>query len=817
MTEDKNPKKKAPPAAYRKRFVESDNRASFSKWMKDWQSENYFLNSIFGKKHEKYRLGRIVFCLFFSFIFAFLVSFELNLSSTVKYGEIANQTIRAPFDFEVVDQASTELSRQKASEQVPLVLDFFPNLYEKTLDQVRQIFAEQRSLLQKSKSKEITFVANHKPNFEKAVGVEVSERLYKWLYRNKFNFEIETAVVSALENWSTTYMIDQSLLKEGLEEGFALVRTVGLNGQVSEEEQKIDVSTIKPLMSYTKIESSLLSSSGLKAYDQKKLSEFIKPLRLPNLSVNRALYSQRKTKAVKKVLPVVISIKQNQVILTEGSLIQDQDVLLLNEVLKIKNSFKKRTKVFFVTLLLAVLLMVGISLLKKKFDFDMPDSKQDFLILIGVSFVGLVLIKVSMFLFEGALYQKFGPGLPSQVIILLAPFAVLAMLATLLIKSKELVWLYVVYTSVGLSFLVSDKFSFVVIALIAGMASVRSFSVCKSRRDFYMAGVIAGAVIGLASVVIHMISVESFSDLRILSLSLIFSASVVGGVLSSIFAVTLVPIFETFFDVMTDLKLLELSSLSHPLLQELMVRAPGTYHHCMVVGSMVEAASNEIGVNGLLAKVMAYFHDVGKMEHAEYFIENQRKNYNPHDAISPYLSKTIIIAHVKDGVEIVSKHRLGKAIVAGVKEHHGTTLISYFHNRALKKAEESDEEQAVKEVKEEEFRYPGPKPQFKESAILMLADSIEAAARSLDEPSPLRIQNLIDKMVDLKFSDGQLNECDITFAELTKIKAVFYRILVGVYHHRVDYAKDVTLNKPKVKRTPKPKEPQTVVLSKQDK
>ncbi len=159
---------------------------------------------------------------------------------------------------------------------------------------------------------------------------------------------------------------------------------------------------------------------------------------------------------------------------------------------------------------------------------------------------------------------------------------------------------------------------------------------------------------------------------------------------------------------MTDLKLLELSSLSHPLLKELMVRAPGTYHHCMVVGSMVEAACNEIGVNGLQAKVMAYFHDVGKMEHAAYFIENQRKNINPHDNISPYLSKTIIIAHVKDGVEIIAKHKLGKAIMAGVKEHHGTTLISYFYKRALNRAEEGQV------VKENEFRYPGPKPQSKE-------------------------------------------------------------------------------------------------------
>jgi hypothetical protein len=390
-------------------------------------------------------------------------------------------------------------------------------------------------------------------------------------------------------------------------------------------------------------------------------------------------------------------------------------------------------------------------------------------------------------------------------VILLSPFAMLSMLAALLLKSRQLLWLFIVYSSIGLSFLVSDQFSFLLISLVASMTAVRAFSVCKSRRDFYLAGLMSGLVVGLFAIAVYALRLESFSDFSLTSVGVMFGASVIGGLLSSIFTVTLIPLFESVFDVMTDLKLLELSSLSHPLLKELIVRAPGTYHHCMVVGSMVEAACNEIGVNGLLAKVMAYFHDVGKMEHADYFIENQRKNYNPHDNISPYLSKTIIVAHVKDGVELVSKYKLGKAITAGVKEHHGTTLIKYFYNRAMERAGEGQV------VKESEFRYPGPKPQFKESAILMLADSIEAAARTLDEPSPTRIQNLIDNMVDSKFQDGQLNDCDITFSELKTIKKVFYRVLVGVYHQRIDYPSEKKPGQVKVK------EPQTLPLRKSNK
>lgn len=807
MAQDKDSKKKSQSsAAYRKNFVANDETKTFLLWVKDWQSENYFLNSIFGSSHEKLRVGRILFCLAFALVFSLLLTFELNLHPTVKLGEVANRTVRAPFDFEVTDQEATRVSQIKAVAQVPLVLDYFPNTYEKPLEDLRGVFSVYRGKLKNEQNSEKEFIKLYKKDFEKSLNVSISELMFKWLIRNEFKVGIERAAIDALENWSTSYMIDKTMLKEGLSNGYAFVRTIGQSGNAVGEEQKLKIENIKALVSYAALDKTLVDREGFsRDYDKKKLAELLKRFRVPNLSVNRKLFSQRKNDAKVKVLPVVIAVKQNQMILKEGSLIQDQDVLLLSEVLRLKSSLKKRSKSILLTVLLAMIMIVGISLLKKRFDFQMPAAKQDFLVLFTISVIGLIVIKVSIFLFEGALYQKFGSSLPAEVIILLSPFAMLSMLAALLLKSRQLLWLYIVYSSAGLSFLVSDKFSFIIISLVAGMAATRAFSVCKSRRDFYLAGLIAGTVTGVFAVVVYALKLESFESANLLSLSLILGSSVIGGLLSSIFAVTLVPLFEGLFDVVTDLKLLEYSSLSHPLLKDLMVRAPGTYHHCMVVGSMVEAACNEIGGNGLQAKVMAYFHDVGKVEHSDYFIENQRKNTNPHDHISPYLSKTIIIAHVKDGVELVAKHRLGKAIMDGVKEHHGTTLISYFYNRALEKAEEGQV------VKEEEFRYPGPKPQSKESAILMIADSIEAAARTIDEPSPSRIQSLIDKMVDVKFKDGQLDECNITFLELTKIKEVFYRILVGVYHHRVDYpSSDVT-------KPLKAKEPQTVTLGKMGK
>jgi putative nucleotidyltransferase with HDIG domain len=214
----------------------------------------------------------------------------------------------------------------------------------------------------------------------------------------------------------------------------------------------------------------------------------------------------------------------------------------------------------------------------------------------------------------------------------------------------------------------------------------------------------------------------------------------------------------------------------------MIVKAPGTYHHSLVVGSMCEAAAEEIGANPLLAKVMAYYHDIGKNEHAQYFIENQRGSNNPHDHISPHMSKTVLIAHVKDGAEMGYRHKLGKPIIDGILQHHGTTLISYFYNKAI---EEQNED--IDTVDEEDFRYPGPKPQFKEAALLMLADSIEAAARSLEEPTPARLTSLVKNIIQNKFLDGQLDQCDLTLRDLGTIENCYRRVILGIYHQRVDY------------------------------
>ena len=233
------------------------------------------------------------------------------------------------------------------------------------------------------------------------------------------------------------------------------------------------------------------------------------------------------------------------------------------------------------------------------------------------------------------------------------------------------------------------------------------------------------------------------------------------------------------FDYKTDITLLELANLDRPILRRLMIEAPGTYHHSVVVGTLVEAAASETGANPLLAKVCGYYHDIGKMSKPLYFIENQRGK-NKHDKLAPSMSSLILIAHVKDGVEIAKKNKLGQVIIDTIKQHHGTSLIKYFYEKAKQlKGEDA--------VKIDDFRYPGPKPQTREAGLVMLADAVEAASRTLENPTPSRIQGLVQNLIDQIFSDGQLDACELTLKDLHNIAKSFNKILTGIHHHRIEY------------------------------
>ncbi len=308
---------------------------------------------------------------------------------------------------------------------------------------------------------------------------------------------------------------------------------------------------------------------------------------------------------------------------------------------------------------------------------------------------------------------------------------------------------------------------------LAGIAAIATATGVRRRRDFYRPMIVIALTSALAITAMGLVDGAVGSVLLRRALW-----GVAAGFASVLVVTLLLPILETVFAVTTDVTLVELADLNRPILRRLMLEAPGTYHHSLVVGSLSEASAAAIGGNPLLARVGAYYHDIGKIEKAEYYVENQSSARSRHEKLSPTMSCLIIEAHVREGAEIARKECLPKAIIDAILQHHGTTLMSFFYH----KAREIDPS-----VEERDFRYPGPKPRSKETAVLMLGDAVEAAARSLTEPTPSRIRGVVTRILDARVKDGQLDESPITFEDLAKVRESFIPILTALFHARVDY------------------------------
>ncbi|MFA4842312.1 MAG: HDIG domain-containing metalloprotein [Candidatus Omnitrophota bacterium] len=352
------------------------------------------------------------------------------------------------------------------------------------------------------------------------------------------------------------------------------------------------------------------------------------------------------------------------------------------------------------------------------------------------------------------------------------PFCLIPMLAALLFEGVEVPLVLTLSLSVSVGALAGSHFNLALLMLISGIGS--SILVTGARRRSCV--IRAGFLIGIIQI-ISLLAIERFVITQPSRYAIIFSNSIV----SSFLVLGALPVFEYLFGTATNISLLECADFNHPLLQRMIMAAPGTYHHSLVVGNLSDAASRAVGANGLLARIGAYYHDIGKIEKAEYFSENQSAEVSKHSTLSPSMSKMVIMHHVKVGVDLAKKHKLNPRLIDFIQQHHGKALVYYFYHRALEGLEEDEE------VREEGFRYPGPKPNSKETAIVLLADSVEAATRALREPDPAKIEEVAHKVINNKFIDGQLDECDLTLRDLEKISKVFIHILSGIYHSRISY------------------------------
>jgi hypothetical protein len=363
----------------------------------------------------------------------------------------------------------------------------------------------------------------------------------------------------------------------------------------------------------------------------------------------------------------------------------------------------------------------------------------------------------------------------------LIPVAAASMMLTIIFDSRV-----GFYSTVAMAFLVAgirgNDYSVALSALVAGGFAVYSVRDMKNRTQIFRS--LLFILLGYALVILAL-GLEHAEAPSAMGEKFLFALA--NALVSPVLTYGLLIFLERVFRVTTDLTLIELAHFNHPLLRLLAEKAPGTYHHSMTMASLAEAAAAAVGANEVLARAAAYFHDIGKVVKPTYFIENQRGSRSRHDKLSPRMSSLIIAAHVKEGMAQAREHNLPEEVVDFIPMHHGTTRIDYFYNKALRLAQSSTDETKIDEINEQDYRYPGPKPQTKETGIMMLADAIEAAVRTVEDPTPQRLEGLIDELIKKRFEEGELDECPLTLKDLTKIKAAFLGVLVGVYHTRVKY------------------------------
>jgi len=488
------------------------------------------------------------------------------------------------------------------------------------------------------------------------------------------------------------------------------------------------------------------------------IKQFLTTLVKSNYFFDQEATETLKEEARESVTPVII--KKNQTIVKEGDPVNANQLALLAELGYLSESGFNALP--FAGLLAAVLVIHGIMIyyLKRFYGEIYCDLKRVTLMFL------LMVLALTLTRFMTVINPY------------LVPYTFLPMLLTILVK-KRIGQTLALFNAIFISIITGFNVQVMIILMLTSVLSVIFINKIEERNDIIKSSFYIGVVSFLLSLSMGFLLSNAIMDTFRNSL-LVAS----GILLSGILVIGFLPLIENTFNVVTEIKLLELANPNSPLLKRLQMEAPGTYHHSIMVGNLAEAAAEELHANSILLRVAAYYHDIGKLSRPQFFKENQIGSKNPHDEITPNLSTLIITNHVKIGLEMAEKAKLPSEIKDLIAQHHGTTLVKYFYLTMRNNAEDPDS------IKEEDFRYPGPKPKTREAGIMMLADSVEAAVRSITDPTSGKVQAMVYKIFKDKLEDGQLDECDITFSDVSRIRNNFLKTFGSIYHERIEYPED---------------------------
>lgn len=715
-----------------------------------------------------------------------------NHETRLRIGDIADRDIKAARELMVLDRTATIEKRQAVSRNSPAVFDLDDQAAQRAGVRIHELFSKGREI--------ISAPPVSRPVFTSLDSVRKPDR---WLmtrlekrFRLTFNLDPEEKSFQALALTGFSPRMERAILKlvmDLLDHGVVSERRVLLEQPqtgimvrrvYSQQENLVQYyQTFSSLEDARRIivERAILYRDDFKPGQLKAMVAVAQSLIEPNLTINQRETDARRQSAIRQVAPVFFQVKKDEMIVREGERVDELACLKLEA----QASRAGRTNwlsqaggvSFLVALFLLVTCLVGFRAARSG-----PLSDRDLLFLTTLLTLSLMLAFAASQV--GSAMERGWNGLDRTTILYLTPVAGGGMLAAVFLGLIP-GFIFSMIASALTALLLDHSLSLFFYYFLGSVAGLAGVAKVRERGAVIKAGVLI-SLINMGTVVSLGLQGQTFFTRGTL---FDLGAGALCGFLAGIMVTGLVPFFEMIFRYTTNIKLLELANLDRPVLRELMLQAPGTYHHSVIVGAMVEAAAEAIGANPLLAKVSAYYHDLGKMKKPLYFVENQGTGQNKHEKLAPSMSSLILISHVKEGVELARKNGLSPEIIDIIQQHHGTSLIAYFYQKA-KDSRAPDQP----EINIEDYRYPGPKPQTREAGLVMLADVVEAASRTLADPAPARIQGLVQKLINNIFSDGQLDECELTLKDLHLIARSFNNILTGIYHRRIDYPEPAAKN-----------------------
>jgi cyclic-di-AMP phosphodiesterase PgpH len=532
------------------------------------------------------------------------------------------------------------------------------------------------------------------------------------------------------------------------------------NDEEKNKEKENDIDEIKP--EDVKKAQDFIESK----FNQSKFSKSIKELGMSigftqvkaNVVYDDAKTQELRNQALNEVDSIMI--KKDQLIVKEGEPVTSSQIEVLRNLHKLDENDNSNWYVYLSISLLIIITMLIQWIYLYKYHRQVILNTKTIILISLVNCIVLVLARTI-----------------SIITPYLIPLACTPMLLSLLVDDDVSIVISIVNV-ILISAVVQFNIPITILALVNAVIGVIMLKNMDQRSNILYSSLFIAIVNGVLALILSILQHSNNFVVIFTNAGLAFLASILSGVLT----IGFLPFFESIFDIVTTIKLLELSNPNQPLLKKLLIEAPGTYHHSVLVANLAELGAEAVGANSVLARVSAYYHDVGKLKRPYFFKENQRGD-NPHDKITPNLSTLIIISHVKDGIELAKEYKIPKVIQDIIQQHHGTSLVKYFYITMKNNSEKPDE------VKKEDFMYIGPTPMSKEAGIIMLADGVEAAVRSINEPTKGKIEEMVNNIIKSRLNEGQLDECDLTLKDLEKIRKAFLKGLSGIYHERIEYPK----------------------------